>query len=180
MVDPKDKDTVDNVLKDKPDRVPQTTNSRNKIDSDECSEEEEEDVNPGCDETLMMAEDDDLFNQIVKIAPGEGRQPLSLLKDLHAEVLSFPSIYGGAERRFKEVIKVTYTDIAKSEARNHDRRACTPTKLLYSCKLLQTHRVAGALAISLRKKKGGQSSTAGMLKNPDGVSQLVAQDDAYK
>ncbi len=145
--------------------------------SEDESDEEAEILNPGGHETLMMQDDDQMIR---RIAPGEGKIPLSLLKDLDAEVLSFPRIYAGVQRQFKSDLKVTYTDICKSEARRYDRRACGHEKLLYSCKLLQTQRVANAIALCLRKKKGGQSVKAGQLRSEAALEALISHDDGYR
>ncbi|KAK3926169.1 Integrin alpha-PS5 [Frankliniella fusca] len=66
----------------------------------------------------------------IKIAPGEGNMPLSLTLDEDMDVLAFPSVYGGKQRIFK--VKYTPVEIAKAEARSHDRRVATniPKKLI--------------------------------------------------
>ncbi|KAK3907366.1 putative membrane protein P31B10.04 [Frankliniella fusca] len=56
----------------------------------------------------------------VKIAPGEGNMPLSLTLDEDMDVLAFPTVYGGKQRIFK--VKYTPVEMAKAEARHHDRR----------------------------------------------------------
>ncbi|KAK3908919.1 putative HTH-type transcriptional regulator YuaB, partial [Frankliniella fusca] len=59
----------------------------------------------------------------VKIAPGEGNMPLSLTLDEDMDVLAFPTVYGGKQRIFK--VKYTPVEMAKAEARHHDRRVAT-------------------------------------------------------
>jgi hypothetical protein len=49
--------------------------------------------------------------EVTRIAPGQGKKPLSLLNDLNAEVASYPSIYCGNKR----VPLVKNQDTAKSE-----------------------------------------------------------------
>jgi hypothetical protein len=144
------------------------------------SEDDIDEPSPECDETLLFQQDDSLISRIVRIAPGEGKTPLSLLRDLEAQVLSFPSIYGATSRQFKQGLKVSYTDIVKSEMRRYDRRACTTANLLYSCKVLQTHRVANAISLCLRKKRGGQNVNVGQLKSTDGIDKLISHDDGYR
>ncbi|KAK3916751.1 Forkhead box protein O4 [Frankliniella fusca] len=56
----------------------------------------------------------------IKIAPGEGNMPLSLTFDEDMDVLAFPTVYGGKQRIFK--VKYTPVEMAKAEARSHDRR----------------------------------------------------------
>ncbi|KAK3912467.1 ATP-dependent DNA helicase [Frankliniella fusca] len=89
------------------------------------------------DHTLKQADEiDDLTDQQetlltsgfvadsgVKIAPGEGNMPLSLTLDEDMDVLAFPTVYGGKQRIFK--VKYTPVEMAKAEARHHDRRVAT-------------------------------------------------------
>ncbi|GFT09537.1 helitron_like_N domain-containing protein [Trichonephila clavipes] len=56
------------------------------------------------------------------IAPGEGNVPVSLLFDEHAEELSFPQIYLGQFRTFRDGVNVTSFMMATSELRRSDRR----------------------------------------------------------
>lgn len=46
-------------------------------------------------------------DKFLHISPGENKAPLSLLFDAYAEELSFPTIYGGQFRTFREGINVT-------------------------------------------------------------------------
>ncbi|KAK3908248.1 Integrin alpha-PS5, partial [Frankliniella fusca] len=70
----------------------------------------------------------------VKIAPGEGNMPLSLTLDEDMDVLAFPTVYGGKQRIFK--VKYTPVEMAKAEARHHDRRVATniPKVMMNFCK----------------------------------------------
>jgi hypothetical protein len=121
--------------------------------------------NRGAEETLVFREKDATFTGI-RIAPGEGKIPVPLHRDLNAEVLSFPTIYGGVERKFHHNVKVTYTDIAKSEIRRYDRRACRPSKLLYSFKRSFNEKVYQAVQVCMRKTCKNSPITAGNIKTP--------------
>ncbi|KAK3931276.1 Xylosyltransferase 1 [Frankliniella fusca] len=70
----------------------------------------------------------------IKIAPGEGNVPLSLTLDEDNDVLSFPSVYAGKPRVFK--VNYSPVDIAKAEARHHDRRVAIniPKVMMNFCK----------------------------------------------
>jgi len=67
----------------------------------------------------------------LKLAPGQHNIPQSLLFDEHAEELSFPSIYMGHFRKFRDTVKVTSFMMASSELRHKDRRGVDPYHLLY-------------------------------------------------
>jgi hypothetical protein len=77
---------------------------------------EQEEVNPGSKETLIMQ----YSCEGIKIAPGQGKRPLSLLMDLNAEAAAYPSIYGGNPRFLPS--NMTPLDLWKSETRRYDRR----------------------------------------------------------
>jgi len=78
--------------------------------------------------------------------------------DIRAEELSFPSIYCGQKRSLK--IKLSYTDIAKSEIRTYDRRACKPTEVLYMFKKSFNEKVRNAVQVCLRKHQSSSKITA--------------------
>jgi hypothetical protein len=77
---------------------------------------EDDDVNPGATETLIMQ-----YNcEGIKIAPGQGKRPLSLLMDINAEAAAYPRIYGGYARFLPK--NMSPMDLWKSETRRYDRR----------------------------------------------------------
>ncbi|CAG4966588.1 unnamed protein product [Parnassius apollo] len=75
-------------------------------------------------QTLLW--NDDYF---LSIAPGEYNRPISILMDEHAEELSFPTIYGGQFRTYRDGVIVTPFMQATSELRRTDRRATYPQDL---------------------------------------------------
>jgi len=86
------------------------------VDSDD-DEPDQEPVNPGGHETMIMPQDP---SEIFKIAPGQGKKPMSLLNDINGEIASYPTIYCGEKRNL--TLKLSYSEIAKSETRRSDRR----------------------------------------------------------
>ena len=149
-------------------------------DEDENRDFDPEFLNPGGVETLVVEDQDAIFNSVVKMAPAEGLHPLPILSDPNCDVKSFPKVYGGQFRTFQPSLKVTYTDIAKSEARMYDRRACYPTKLLHSCKMSQIHQVSNAITLCLRKIKLPAAANAGNLRKEDFVNNLILHDEGYQ
>jgi hypothetical protein len=77
---------------------------------------EQEEANPGSKETLIMQ----YSCEGIKIAPGQGKRPMSLLMDLNAEAAAYPTIYGGNPRFLPS--NMTPMDLWKSETRRYDRR----------------------------------------------------------
>ena len=96
-------------------------------------------------QTLLW--DEDFYLQI---APGENSIPESLLFDEHAEELSFPGIYLGKFRKFREGVNATPFQMASSELRYKDRRGVTPYHLLYVAMKLMRLRVRDSLTIAFK------------------------------
>lgn len=67
--------------------------------------------------------------QMLHMAPGEKSVPRSILFDKYAEELSFPTIYGGKFRTYKDGCNATSFMQATSELRRTDRRATDPQQL---------------------------------------------------
>jgi len=113
----------------------------------------------------------------VMIAPCEGKRPLSLFEDVDAEVLSFPTIYGGSRKKFK--VRASYTHIAKSELRHYDRRACRPEKLLYSFRKSCNQKIHQAMQVCMRKTSRSSQITASQAKTPGFIENLLKKDEGY-
>lgn len=117
-----------------------------------------------------------------KFAPGENSVPIPLNRDLDAERMSFPTIYGGQEME-KTDVRLSYTDIYKSELRRYDRRCAKPEKILFTFRKAFNEKVYSAYNICLRQKKKGDVDgplTAGELKRPGGVKNVISNDDGYR
>lgn len=104
------------------------------------------------EESLTAQQHTLLWNpdQYLAIAPGQHKIPKSLLFDEHAEELSFPAIYLGQFREFKENVSVTPFMMASSELRRTDRRAVTPHHLLYMAIKIIRIRVRDSLSIAFK------------------------------
>ena len=151
---------------------PQLTDEK---DTSEVSELQEEELNPGGEETLL----DNTNIGSIALAPGEGQIPISLLTDELAEVLSFPTIYCGELR--KTTTKLTYCNLSRSEIRRYDRRCARVDKILYAYKKHELEKISKAIPLCLRKKTGfGVAETASHLLDAEFVSELVQHDDGFK
>lgn len=85
----------------------------------------------------------------MRFAPGENHIPRSLLFDDYAEELSFPGIYLGHMRAFRDGISVTPFQMAMSEIRS-DRRGVTPQHLLYMAAKNMRLRVSSSLTVAFK------------------------------
>ncbi|VDN39125.1 unnamed protein product, partial [Gongylonema pulchrum] len=151
----------------------------------EPEEDEEEDdaepLSPGAQETMLSAEE---AQYGIRMAPGEGHRPLSILLDEDTEYLSFPTIFGG--NKLQPVFQgrpMSYSDIAKSFAMRYDRRvAQRPDYLLFMAKKIELLRLSSNISLCLRKKKirNRNDINAANLSNNEFIYGLVQHDDAYR
>ncbi|XP_042150314.1 uncharacterized protein LOC120844489 [Ixodes scapularis] len=117
--------------------------------------------------------------KFLAIAPGEGKRPVSILYDEHAEELSFPQIYLGEPRRVDASAKPTVFTHAMSEVRRSDRRGATPQHVLYMAMKVFRHRVAGDMCVAFRNIKALETLTKQQLFDKDFVQQAVKHDMAF-
>jgi len=127
-------------------------------------------------ESLIFIDDTSPYDGL-KIAPAENNTPTPFFLDKRAEELSFPCIYGGLERKYK--FTPTYTQIAKSEIRSYDRRACNSSHLLYAFKKSFNEKVRSALQVCTRQKSDGTRVTAQNIRTPGFLHSMIEKDDAY-
>lgn len=132
--------------------------------------------NIGSNETLIL---NNMGSDFIDIAPGEGKIPKPLYDDQFAEEMAHPKIYGGRKRKLKEGIKITYTDIAKSECLREDRRCAAPAKVLYAFKKSFNEKMRNAVNVYLRKRRGRSKVTAKMATDKEFLKTLVDHDEGY-
>jgi hypothetical protein len=126
-------------------------------------------------QTVMC--NDDLF---LRIAPGENNVPISLLFDEHAEELSFPSIYLGQFRQFREGVTVTPFMMVTSELRRSDRRGVTPHHLLYMAMKIMRIRVKESVKVVTSKHVGKHSNfTKQQLESEDYIHNCIEGNLAF-
>ena len=69
-------------------------------------------INPGSLDTLLVSNE----NILLKLAPGEGRKPLSLAKDEFIEELAYPCVFAGVTRDLPEdltILKKAKSDVLR-------------------------------------------------------------------
>jgi len=93
--------------------------------------------------------------------------------------MSFPTIYAGIKRQHLDGVKLTYTDIAKSEIRRYDRRACKPSKVLYAFKRSFNEKVHQAVQVCMRKTTVNGRLNAGSVRTPGFIEGLLQKDEGY-
>lgn len=133
-------------------------------------------ANIGVDETMIYDERGSIIG--TRIAPAEGNIPIPIHTNNDAEIMSFPTIYAGQRRKIPDGVKISYTDIAKSELRRYDRRACHLPKLFYSFKRSYNEKVYSSYRIAFRKRRGAET-TAADVRAPGYINELMTGDQAY-
>lgn len=125
-------------------------------------------------QTLLWNEE-----KYIRLAPGEKNVPNSLLFDEHAEELSFPSIYLGQFRVFKEGVRVTSYSMATSELRRADRRGVTPQHLLYLAMKIMRLRVRDSLTIAFKHIGNDSNITKEQIQSEAYINQSLETNLAF-
>lgn len=130
----------------------------------------------------IMATDSLIENNIsVRLAPGEGHIPLSLIREKDSDFLSFIKIYYG--ERLTGASNISYSALTKSLCRRIDRRAVNRVDyLLYMDRQSQLLKLYSNFNTVLRKrnKSNRDSFTRLDVSNEDYVASLLNKDQAYK
>ncbi|CAB3988420.1 Hypothetical predicted protein [Paramuricea clavata] len=158
----------------------------NLTSEDEWSEDEAE-IPAGVTDSMLTPTDfvDDTERQhIYNVAPGEGSRPLSIFRDQYSEELAYPGIFLGQKRPDEKhrLTRVHYSEICKSEFRRSDRRAAMCIEnIFFKTKKMQMKLLLGQSQLAIRKcKMGNRTLTAGELKTPEGLTNLICHDEGYK
>lgn len=125
-------------------------------------------------QTLMWNEDLHLL-----MIPGEKSIPVSILFDEHAEELSFPTIYGGQFRIYREDIHVTEFMQATSEIRRTDRRATDPQHLLYLAAKIMRQRVSESIRIAFKHVGHDTRITKENLQSKEYINNCIESNLAF-
>lgn len=128
-----------------------------------CTEEDDlnENNTPNEDEEEQLGANytmiDDIFRfKEIEYAPGEKKNPLSVMRDDYAEEYAFPQLFGGQPRKIDaSEAKKYYTSIVKFELLNEDSRFrnCVEN-IFYKYNVLNQRKILDAINISVRKRAG--------------------------
>lgn len=133
------------------------------------------------DESLIAQQQTLMWNDemYLRIAPGEENVPISLLFDEHAEELSFPQIYLGQFRNFRDCVTVTPFMMATSELRRSDRRGVTPHHLLYMAMKIMRLRIRDSLSIAFKHVGKGTTITKEQIESEDYIHGCIESNLAF-
>ena len=115
----------------------------------------------------------------IKIAPAEGNTPVSILADDDLDVLAFPTVYAGKQRKFK--VKYTPTQIAKVEARMHDRRVATNIpKLMFNFCKARVHKLRSRVSVAIRQNKNTDKLNVSDVLNDETLVNITEHNDGFR
>lgn len=125
-------------------------------------------------QTLLWSED-----RYLNLAPGANSIPKSILFDTFAEELSFPTIYLGQLRKFKDDLTVTPFMIATSEIRRKDRRGVRPDHLLYIAMKILRLRVRDSLTVAFKFISSNTKITKEQVMNKEYLNNCIEKNLAF-
>ena len=155
--------------------------SVNNTDSDSDNEVEA----TGTTDT-MLTEQDYLeppeFQAIYNFAPAENSTPKSIFLDKYCEEMAYPDIYLGHARQAARHVPVHYAEIVKSELLQVDRRAALNVEnIFFKVIKLQMKFLTSRTNLALRQHKTSDMNiTAGSLRNPETVRNIIQHDQGYQ
>lgn len=118
------------------------------------------------------------YDYFLSLAPGEDK-PVSILMDKHAEELSFPTIYGGQFRTYRDGVTVTPFIQATSELRRTDRRATDPQHLLYIAAKIMKLRVIGCVNVECKHVGQGTLITKETIQSEKYINNYLERNFAF-
>ena len=134
------------------------------------------------DKKLLIAQQHTLVwneSHCLDIAPGQAQQPLSVIYDVYAEELSFPSIYYGHPRTIKPEGKGSPFNMATSELRRKDRRGARADHLLYVAMKVLRLRVSSGLYSTFVVTARTANITRRMLEDRLFLEHCVEKNSAF-
>ncbi|XP_062572139.1 uncharacterized protein LOC134234095 [Saccostrea cucullata] len=183
----------------------QRTDPHNEEDNTHSSDGVYEHSTLGNDDDEWSGEDDDLLNaeeisqtrgiaydtciqqeyrgnEIISIAPGEGKTPVSLLTDDNNEVLAFPKLFPDGKFGFdtKRKIKLSLSRYINARLLHRDGRfARNSDYIFYAQHIRDLQHINGSISVAMRKASSSKLN-AGLAKDPSQLSALILKDHGYK
>jgi len=126
-------------------------------------------------------------DKIYTVAPGEGQTPMNIFTDEHFEEMSNPTKYpyGSGGINCQRQRNVSIRKYFNQRLLHVDGRFAKDIEYLLAAQYAVEHKqVYDEVNIAMRQTHGrqfqGQTLTAGHLKNPQVVQQMIRSDEAYK
>ena len=136
-------------------------------------------------ETTMTTEipsDYDL-KEAIKVAPGEGKQPISILNDLHCEEMAHPHLFptGMFGYKIKRDIPISPSKYFNQRLSNFLQKYAANSDYIYFARsIIQKTTLNNQISIALRKASSNRLTTGMLSRNfKSAVHQFIVQDKAF-
>lgn len=115
----------------------------------------------------------------LNIAPGQLHIPLNIIYDQYAEELTFPGIYLGEKRKYREGLKISMFTTSTSEIRRLDRRSAVPQKILYMAVRNMRMRVVEGIQATFRSTEVTKNVTRKMIQDKTFLDEALEKNFAF-
>ncbi|XP_066289123.1 uncharacterized protein, partial [Branchiostoma lanceolatum] len=130
----------------------------------------------------------DHYDELVLcVAPGEGKRPMSVFKDMGGEAMCFPVQFPTGEGSFTDDrdIRITPSQYFKARLFSADARFARDTSYIFYAQFVnELHFIQSNISISMRKGSavtaGGRTISAEMLSNKEDVKEIMKSDEGYR
>ena len=123
-----------------------------------------------------------LGNEVYNIAPGENKHPVSFMTDKQCEELAFPVLFPKGRFGYTAEREITLSPVKYFNARllhYSGRFATNPEYLFFAQFIIEQKKVSNSINIALKKVHGHSVTAAQLRSSPQGLQNLICQDQAY-
>ena len=136
------------------------------------------------DYPVTVQENDEVSsgNEVYNIAPGENKHPVSLMMDKNCEELAFPVLFPKGQFGYTVEREIKLSPVKYFNARllHHSGRFATnPEYLFFAQFIIEQKKVSDSINIALKKIHGQPLTASQIRSNPQGLQNLICQDQAY-
>ncbi|XP_065139046.1 uncharacterized protein [Paramisgurnus dabryanus] len=129
---------------------------------------------------------DQHFQDVLNVAPAEGKSPVKLLSDKTNEAKCFPVLFptGGPTFHDEREVKITLSRYLNARILNADGRFAQNTDFIFYAQYLsELDQIVSNVSIALRKGSDNsllQAITSDVLRKPESLTKLLNYDEGYK
>ena len=136
------------------------------------------------DYPVTVQENDEVSsgNEVFNIAPGENKHPVSLMMDKNCEELAFPVLFPKGQFGYTVEREIKLSPVKYFNARllHHSGRFATNSEYLFFAQfIIEQKKVSDSINIALKKIHGQPLTASQIRSNPQGLQNLICQDQAY-
>lgn len=121
-------------------------------------------------------------NEVYNIAPGENKHPVSFMTDKQCEELAFPVLFPKGRFGYTAEREIMLSPVKYFNARllhYNGRFATNPEYLFFAQFIIEQKKVSNSINIALKKVHGHSVTAAQLRSSPQGLQNLICQEQAY-